>query len=359
MAQKPSFSMRSLDNDCRYCSVVSKANQEDPIGTAGTVDEWLLVEVPQPWKTHLWEEKPQFQPLLQVVERLASRPIRYLKTRLLAIAPDQTYTNPELVRVFYYQRPAKLFAQYTKREYLVPLTQLAPLTEALLYKSQQLITFESYQQPTEHIREILICTHANYDRACGRFGYPFYQHLRNRYATENLRVWQTNHFGGHQFAPTLIDFPHGQVWGHLEIDILDCLIHRQGDVSQLRPFYRGWTGLSKFEQIAERDIWMREGWDWLNYEKTGRILAQDEGGIKKKLLKIIFKLLPAPKLKLLVERWNQQATWVKLEINYTNKDGRNSGTHTAVVKQIGTVTTKLKSGDDVPLTSVSQYGVEK
>jgi hypothetical protein len=351
--------MKKLADDCRYCAVVSKANREDPIGTAGTVDEWLLVEVPQPWKTQLWEAKPQFQPLLQVVEKLASRPIRYFKTRLLAIAPDKTYTNPELVRIFHYKRPNKLFAQYTKQEYLLPHNQLAPLAEALLFKPQQLTRFVNYQQLTAHIREILICTHANYDRACGRFGYPLYQHLRQQYATENLRVWQTNHFGGHQFAPTLIDFPDGQVWGHLEMDILDCLIHRRGDVAQLRPFYRGWTGLSKFEQIAEREIWMQMGWEWSNYEKTGRILAQDAGDIKKKLLITILKRLPCPKLKLLVERWNEQATWVKLAISYTNKEGDNWGTYTAVVKQTGTVTTKLKSGDDVPLTSVSQYRVEE
>ncbi|WP_414575205.1 sucrase ferredoxin [Anabaena sp. CCY 9402-a] len=351
--------MTKVDDDCRYCSVVSKANREDPIGTAGTVDEWLLVEVPQPWKTHLWEAKPQFQPLLQVVEKLASQPIRYFKTRLLAIAPDKTHTHPELVRVFHYKRPAKIFAQYTKQEYLLPLAQVAPLVEALLFQPRQLIRFQQYQQPTEHIREILICTHANYDRACGRFGYPLYKQLRKQYATENLRVWQTNHFGGHQFAPTLIDFPNGQVWGHLEIDILDCLIYRQGDVDQLRPFYRGWTGLSKFEQIAEREIWMQVGWDWLNYEKTGRILVQEEGGMKKKLLKSIFKRLPCPKFKLLVERWNEQATWVKLEISYTSKDGNKWGTYSAIVKQTGIVTTKLKSGDDAPLASVNQYSIEE
>ncbi|MEA5617553.1 sucrase ferredoxin [Cronbergia sp. UHCC 0137] len=351
--------MRKSNDDCRYCSVVSKANREDPIGTAGTVDEWLLVEVPQPWKTHLWEEKPQFQPLLEVVEKLASQPIRYTKTRLLAIAPDQTHTHPELVRVFHYKRPAKLFTQYTKQEYLLPLSQLTPLAEALLFKQQKLINFQAYHQPTQHIREILICTHTNYDRACGRFGYPLYQQLQKQYTTKNLRVWQTNHFGGHQFAPTLIDFPNGQVWGHLELDVLDCLIYREGDVSQLRPFYRGWTGLSKFEQIAEREIWMRTGWEWLNYRKTGRILAQDEGGIKKKFLKIIFKYLPFPKLKLLVERWNEQANWVKLEIHYTSDDEKNWGAYSAIVKQTGTVTTKLKSGDNVPLVSVNQYGVEE
>ncbi|AHJ29013.1 sucrase ferredoxin [Nodularia spumigena CS-584] len=347
--------MRKFNDDCRYCSVVSQANREDPIGTAGTVDEWLLVEVPQPWKTDLWQQKPQFQPLLQVVEKLASQPLRYFKTRLLAIAPHKIHTHPELVRIFHYKRPAKLFAQYTKQEYLLPLAEIASLAEAILFQPRQLIRFQTYQQPTAHIREILICTHANYDRACGKFGYPLYRQLQKKYATatENLRVWQTNHFGGHQFAPTLIDFPNGQIWGHLELDILDCLIYRQGDVSQLRPFYRGWTGLSKFEQIAEREIWMQQGWNWLEYPKSGRILAQEPGGIVKMVLKTIFNCLPFPKLKLLVARWNEQATWTKVQISY------NGGAYSALVKQTGTVTTKLKSGDDVPLTRVNQYAVEK
>jgi hypothetical protein len=30
------------------------------------------------------------------------------------------------------------------------------------------------------------------------------------------------------------------------------------------------------EQIVEREIWMREGWDWLKYPKTGRVLAAEE-----------------------------------------------------------------------------------
>ena len=71
------------------------------------------------------------------------------------------------------------------------------------------------------------------------------------------------------------------------------------------------------------------------------------------VLKTIFNCLPFPKLKLLVARWNEQATWTKVQISY------NGGAYSALVKQTGTVTTKLKSGDDVPLTRVNQYAVEK
>ncbi len=42
--------------------------------------------------------------------------------------------------------------------------------------------------------------------------------------------------------------------------MLDLLVHRNGPVADLHPFYRGWCGLKQFEQIAEREIWMQEGW---------------------------------------------------------------------------------------------------
>ncbi|NJL61675.1 MAG: sucrase ferredoxin [Methylacidiphilales bacterium] len=346
------------NKDCRYCSVVSKANGEDPIGTAGRVDEWLLVEVPRPWNKSIWQEKPEFQPLIQVVERLASNPIRYYKTRLLAIIPDKEYSHSEFIRVFYYCRPSQIFAKYIKHEYILPLSQVAELAEALLFQKQKLVNFHSYQQLSDRIREILVCTHTQYDIACGRFGYPLYKRLRENYTTDNLRVWQTNHFGGHQFAPTLIDFPAGQVWGHLEMDVLDCLIYQKGDVSPLRRFYRGCTALGKFEQIAEREIWMQFGWEWLNYSKSGCVLKRDEGGLVKYLLKIIFRLIPSGKLKLLLEQWNDSATWAKVQIKYKNPHNH-QGCYETTVKLKGTVVSKRNSGEDAPLTQVNQYGVDR
>lgn len=44
--------------DCRFCSLVSKANKEDPIGTAGTCDHWLIMEIPQPWPQEIFRKIP-------------------------------------------------------------------------------------------------------------------------------------------------------------------------------------------------------------------------------------------------------------------------------------------------------------
>ncbi|MEL6765324.1 MAG: sucrase ferredoxin, partial [Cyanobacteria bacterium J06607_6] len=43
------MSEQTLTTDCQFCSVVSKINREDPIGTVGTYDYWIVTELAQPW----------------------------------------------------------------------------------------------------------------------------------------------------------------------------------------------------------------------------------------------------------------------------------------------------------------------
>lgn len=176
----------------------------------------------------------------------------------------------------------------------------------------------------------MVCTHGNVDVACARFGQPIYQNLRKEYAcSSTLRVWRCSHFGGHQFAPTLADFPTGQVWGHLEPEILDTLVHRNQPVANLQPFYRGWSGLGQFEQIAEREIWMQRGWDWLNFRKSGQTLTAA----------------------------GQEAESVSVRITFASPDGREAGSYEATVEASGSVMSALNSGQ--ALTAVKQYRVRQ
>ncbi|NDJ18422.1 sucrase ferredoxin [Myxacorys almedinensis A] len=274
-----------IDNSpssCQFCSVISKTSGEDPIGSVEPSDYWLVMEMPLPWVPQRWLENPTLQPILMQIRSM--RIEHEIKLRVMAIAPDHQYSQPGLTRVLFYRRPARLFAQFEKQEFLIPDAEVGHFTTTLLkhlldQQSYDLSQFDRYQQDTSHIHELMICTHGNVDVACARFGYPIYQTLRQDYAAVSngqLRVWRVSHFGGHQFAPTLVDLPEGRYWGHLEPEMLDLLVHRNGSVAGLRPFYRGWAGLGKFEQIAEREIWMQEGWDWLTYEKSGCVLAIDE-----------------------------------------------------------------------------------
>ncbi|MBD2360329.1 sucrase ferredoxin [Anabaena minutissima FACHB-250] len=324
------MSTNKTQNNCHFCSEISQANGEDPIGSAVTLEQYLIIEAAQPWPINIWIEP---DPIPQgVLEALSFVWESDKEIRPLAIAPDKEYSHPGYTRVFYYRRPAKFFAQFEKHEFILPHGLVGSLALALVKNPEELPNFTQYRQPTNHIREILVCNHGNVDAACSRFGYPIYQKLRSEYATannNNLRFWRCSHFGGHEFAPTLLDLPQGQYWGHLKPEILDLLVRRNGSVKELYPYYRGWAGLPKFAQIAEREIWMQEGWKWLEYHKAGQVLASDE--------------------------INQE--WADVRIDYTTNDGNISSAYQARVEVKSSVMTAWKSAKQPSLEEVKQYQV--
>ncbi|MUL37892.1 sucrase ferredoxin [Gloeocapsopsis dulcis] len=326
--------------DCRFCSVVSKSNGEDPIGTAGHSDHWLIMEVPQPWPQKIFQENPTIKELFGLFRELILQ--HKVKLKPILIAPDREYSQPGFTRVMYYYRPAKLFSQFEKQEFVVPENQTRALVTAILQQLIQrphnLLEFQQYQQPTSHIRELMVCTHTQVDLACGRFGTPLYRRLRKEYApaaNHKLRVWQTTHFGGHQFAPTLVDLPQGCLWGHLELEVLDLLVKRNASVYGLYQYYRGWAGVGKFEQIAEREIWMQSGWTWLNYLKTGKVLTMAE----------------TPE--------GEEADWAEIRIDYAAPDGSKTGAYEARIEVCGEVMSAANSAKEIKLEPIKQYRVSR
>ncbi len=308
----------------RLCSLVSKANGEDPIGTAKAVETRLIVEMAQPWQRDVLGSRRSAEGLRLLVEGAQERG---LLDGFSAILPDHEYSRKDHTRFLFLRKPPGPFAVFEKEDFLVPDGELVAVIEALLEGSDGLSRFERYRQDTVGVREILVCTHGSRDVCCGKFGYPLYDLLRRRHAANGkLRVWRTSHTGGHRFAPTLIDYPEGRLWGHLEPWAAERITARRGPVSDLRPFYRGWSGLgSPFEQVAEREIFAREGWAWTGYLKEGGILTSD-------------------------------GDRAEVRIAYESPDGAVSGAYQATVETAGTVMTLERSGDR-ELTEVKQYRV--
>jgi len=348
-----------MSHPCQFCSVISKANGEDPIGTAGTHDEWIIVELPQPWSMETWQQDPQIGPIIALFQELIAQQGR--KLRPIAIAPDRTYSQPDHTRILYYHRPAHRFAQYQKQDFLIPTPDIQLFINTLLTQPDQLAPFAPYRQPTDTTRDILVCTHGNVDAACARFGNPIYEQLRQEFGENEigakvqgpsfkannettppssppnpppstfnlqpstsfpLRVWRCSHFGGHRFAPTLIDLPIGHYWGHLEPELLEPLINRQGSPDSLYRCYRGWAGLEQWVQICDRDIWMQVGWRWFDAHKAGRVLQQD----------------PA-----------EEPTWADVQIEYEWPDTQETGIYTARIEVSGEVETAYKSAPEVEI----------
>jgi hypothetical protein len=263
------------------CSVVSQSLQEDPIGVAGAWDLVIMMELPLPWPKELWRANGFPRGLYD--QAVAARE-RGLNLTFLCVAPDPAYAVPGRRRVLLMRKPGAPFARYDRAEYLLPEDQLLRFfTELFSGEDPEAV----FRVDSGAERDLFVCTHGSVDAACGKFGFPIYQTLRDQYAAPSagrLRVWRVSHFGGHRFAPTVLDYPEGRCWAHLNPTILDQVVRHEGPISALRMHYRGWGGLSTpFEQVAERAIWEREGWAWIDYLKAGWIRHKSPDGERAEL----------------------------------------------------------------------------
>ncbi len=82
-----------------------------------------------------------------------------------------------------------------------------------------------------------VCTNGRHDPCCAAYGAPVYQALAD-YAGAD-RVWQTTHIGGHRMAATLIAFPAGIVYGHLDPHDVESLVMNHRGGFMLTHKYRG------------------------------------------------------------------------------------------------------------------------
>ncbi len=181
------------------------------------------------------------------------------------------------------------------------------------------------------MRDLLVCTHGTVDVACAKFGYPLYKYLRQQHAGDHLRVWRVSHFGGHVFAPTLLDLPTGHLWAYVEAAQADQIAARSGSVATLRGHYRGWSALeSGLLQAAEAAIWQREGWRWFEYPQQTALIAQAADG--------------------------ETPRWADFRIDYTAPEG--SSSYEARVELDEPVATELSTGD-AALYTYPQYRVTR
>ena len=73
-----------------------------------------------------------------------------------------------------------------------------------------------------------ICTNGRHDPCCATYGSPVYLQLVAQAGAD--RVWQTTHLGGHRMAATLLAFPQGIAYGHLDPADAEAIVtnHRAG-----------------------------------------------------------------------------------------------------------------------------------
>jgi hypothetical protein len=323
--------------DTRFCSVCARQAGLDPGGSAGEAYEtFIAAELPLPWPLSMYTEPGVLpQEALDLRERVIDeyrrgQPISHL---LLAIAPDRRYSQPGLRRIICWRRPAGPFAELHRAEYLVPEARLGPALWILAAERERERELQAFRQTGAAVRDLLVCTHGNVDAACARFGFPIFRLLREQAERSGgaLRAWRVSHFGGHVFAPTLMDMPHGSYWAYIEPAEAAQLARLDGSPALLRGCYRGWAGLAPpFLQVLERELLARHGWAWRNYLKQGEVLREGGG----------------------------EATWAEVRLAYSAPDGGEGGCYSARVELLRHVPVSHSSGDAATY-AYPQYAVTR
>jgi hypothetical protein len=265
-----------------FCSLRAQAVAGDPIGYATPFHNYVIVELPMPWPARMLEAQANgstYQRIRDSVVRAYERDGPALAAagrghRALAVAPDPQWSQPGCVRLWHATRGGEQIAEFDVAEYLLPSEDAAAdFAEAAIHDPARLSDF-AHHRNDDPARDFFVCTQGTLDVCCGKFGYPLYRHLRERFP--GIRVWRAVHFGGHRFAPTAIELPSGHSWAYLDEASADQVVRRAGDVASVARHLRGWAGMTGVAQVADREAFLREGWDWLLTRRLAKVLDSDD-----------------------------------------------------------------------------------
>lgn len=234
----------------------------NPIGTATPFDQLFLLQIPPPWERIALASAAV---PTQIREPLAKAAASGITAYALLVDGDLPSPSEGLRLIHFSRTQRSLGPAYEGREFELTREQLAPVMSRLLDGS---VPDPAAKVCDEAQRHLLVCTHGERDDCCGRFGEEAFRFVRDHYqrgVSEQpaVRVWRASHFGGHRFAPTMLDLPGGRCWGWLSEEATRKVVERSGEPEELRCNYRGCCAIPSEAQCAERDLFFEHGWEWL------------------------------------------------------------------------------------------------
>ena len=245
------------------CSDYARATSLSPIGTSGSYDGYLLVEIPLPWPRDAGDtaEGAALGPLIG--------PLRYRLQAVAAAAPAAAApkADPRERRVILHARPTGEagFGGYRRFESRVGDSLTG--TVAALIAAAAGRSGSEFDSPAV---DVLVCTHGTRDSCCGRRGASLAADLAAAGFRAGENLWRTSHMGGHRFAPTFMVLPQGTAWGFADVGLVTRVVEQAGDVADAAGQYRGCPGLDGPQvQALEAQVLRRVGWRLLAAHRRG------------------------------------------------------------------------------------------
>jgi len=267
------------ERNVQLCSLVSEASGESPIGSAWSTHRFLMMELPLPWGYETLASRHVPAGLKDLVYEFYAKGFSWGP---LAIAPNPSYSIGGMTRILEHTLMAEPLNAFAVRDFLVPSDDVVRFL-ALYANNQDAPALEGFRQPrSADARDMFVCTHGAIDACCAKFGYPVFKEL-TRLAAESstpTRIWRCSHFGGHRFAPTVMEMPSGRSWGRLKDQHLGGIINHDVSSAEMRRCYRGWAALPNvLQQVAEGEAFVRGGWEWTRCAVTPSPAPEDPEAI--------------------------------------------------------------------------------
>ncbi|MFG6107347.1 sucrase ferredoxin [Leptothoe sp. EHU-05/26/07-4] len=280
------------------------------IGTAVPANTFILLEVPPPWDKPALLSSGVPESLRKVVRSLL---VAKSDVRVHLIANEES-GQQQRRRILIFRRACLPTDSGLQTEQVNTLVKDYGCWDIQVESPDDMAIAidDFFQQKCRPLklssqRHLMVCTHASHNECCGMYGYPFYRDaiatVQQLGLSDDVKLWQVSHIGGHRFAPTLIDFPQGRYYGNLNQQSLMCLLKQSGNMAPLLSTYRGWSLLPKPLQRLEAELWRHHGWSWMQSQVFGQILKQSTAYV---LAELTVKLPGQNLLRYIAEVQNNQ-----------------------------------------------------
>lgn len=277
------------------CAPFHAALGVDPVGTAGSYDVFLCVEIPLPWQRDISMEEPFLTVLGAGTASVVGADGRRIRPQGIVPAPGAEGWT----RVLVHERPARAGegsvpagGPYRRTEWWVQPDEAVDLCRAVVDADAEVLArFEPRKVPSpEGVVDLYVCTHGKRDVCCGAQGATLHDQLalaQAQLAPEDgsmdrsgWRLWRVSHTGGHRFAPTALTFPDGYAWAHLDPELAFGLATRTADPARARRHCRGVASLPGGPaQAADAAVLAEVGWDWAGATRTVTVTGFDRASM--------------------------------------------------------------------------------
>jgi hypothetical protein len=223
--------------DVKYCSLLSTAAGEPLFGSAGRTEIYFLLEYNGAWEDKAFEKSgiPE-----EVKGRLSNLSKELLASKILLIK-HSSQAHREVIHFFI--AIAREFNPRLYRFELRSYEELLDLDLAAVLRGNIAYADNLQQEPL-----YLVCTNGRRDLCCARFGFPVFEALKDKVGEA---AWECSHIGGHRFAPNVLLLPYGVLYGRVQQQEVEELVHlTQAGMMRLENL-RGRTVYPAAAQAAE------------------------------------------------------------------------------------------------------------